>query len=223
MLSVLEWFTQVVFYLIVIPIGVGLFCWQTLTKPLRIFWLSQVVGLLITVGQSVFFTNSGRSDNYPLFYANTATDAVLMTLFFTAYLRAPLNRWAQAGCLILLLFMGWGLWYWGSSIDTVLRFSSVECCFVIVMAVLVGQRQLARAVDTRLRQQPVVWITAGTLIMNLMSLIMNLFSSQLYAYSADLYNAFYNTFAPLSNLISYVFVSIGFWKSRSILGQSTLL
>ena len=210
----LEKMFQVVLYMSIVPIGVGIYCWAYLNWPLRIFWLSLVVGLLISlIGD---YLMAKHINNHVMFYVNTATDAVLMTAFFSAFMPSPfLQKLYQWLCVGLLFFMGWGIWTWGSSLNTALRLSSIESCVVISMALLVLTNQLRQSTAVSLRRQPVVYIVVGVLVLNLFTLLLNLFGSQLYTYSARLFNLFYDTLAPLSNLLSYIFTCIGFWQSRS--------
>ncbi|MEZ0541652.1 hypothetical protein [Fibrella arboris] len=207
-----DWFTKVVFYLISVPILIGLYRWPSLIVPIRLFWCNLLVGLAITLANDLL---PHQSDNFGIYYTNTAIDAVLMTGCFTAWLSERLRWLFWVGCGAFLLLMGWGTVQWGFTLTTALRFSTIESSFVILMAVCVGVAQIRRPTQVRLRQEPIVWITVGVLIMNLMTLVLNVLGSQLYVYSADLFNIFWNTVVPLSQLTNYIFAGIGFWLSRS--------
>ncbi len=213
MIFLLNWLAQIVFYLVAIPILVGLLCWPSLTRPLRVVWFSQVVGLLITLANDFVFTH--KADNYSIYYASTALDAMLMTLFFMSYLPNRLGQVTWALCGGLLLYMAWGITQQGQSVSSVYFYSSLESCFVVLMALVVGYRILEQSVAVSLRREPMAWVVVGLLLMNLITLTMNLFSSQMVNYSAELFNLIVNTFSPLSNLGIYVFISIGFWLTRS--------
>jgi hypothetical protein len=217
MAKILEQILSISLYLVIFPIGIGLYRWPWLTRPLLIFWLSLVCGLLITLAGD--YLVSQHITNHALFYVNTAIDAVLMTCFFTAFMTRSLRWLFSGGAAAVWGYLGWSVRAHGISLTGSMQASSLETCMVVAMALVVLTGQFRQSASQSLRQQPAVYISFGVLLVNLITLVLNFGGSQLYTYSAELFNLFWDTLAPLAGLLSTLFACIGLWQSRTYIGQ----
>lgn len=211
----LEQFYGISVYLALVPLGIGLLRWHRLTKSLRAFWFVILGAFCVSLASEWFIAH--HINNHLLLYANTAVDAVLMTLFFCTLplLTGKDSYWAWGICIFFMAFMGFSVWYWGHSFQTTQLLSCTECVMVVVVILVVLRWQFTQSINRSLRRQPIVWILTGVLITNAITIVLSIFGSILYNYSGPFFNLFWDTLAPISLLIYYGFTCIGFWQSGS--------
>lgn len=194
----------------VLPVGLGLWVWRWLNRPLRAIWGTALVSVSLTVS-SVWLVNTG-GNSHGLNYMGPVAYAVLYALAFWPQIGQPLVRQSIRLFPLVPMALAAGL-FLGRGLELFMTWGYVVSdAWVLVLCLVWFREQVTYRPGDSLRATPWFWINTALLMEKLFSLLFNFTAQWLFGYNAPLFNVLFYGVTPFMNWLGAVLLCIGFWK-----------
>ncbi len=194
------------------PFLFGIFRYKYLQVQLKwIFLLFGLGGLTELV--SFIYKTLVNPNNVWIFNIYQIIETTIIIIFYSMLTQVKLKK--RLLYLFIILFTIVSV-YQISNIGSVrlndLSFS-IESIIVVLLTILNFHSILKKQVYTNILNAPIFWINSGFLIFYCGNLFLHIFSQYLQAHAI---NAFFElwVFHSMFNIILYILISIGFWKTK---------
>lgn len=209
LIDVAMYVVYVATYIIVVPVGTGLYYFKYLSKPLKVLLGSLLAALVLDI-ILLFFT---LSTTFTFLYVFTAIDVLTMTWLFSMVIR---NKKASR----ILIFLGF-LFITFIIADAFILSgyknngysNAIEKALIWATAVYYLTQLFQEDIDKNLLKQPMLWVSAGVIVYNLIGFL-DVFSKPMVTYSQNLYLQFYMIWS-IAGIIMYGCFCYAFWLCKS--------
>lgn len=201
-------------YITLIPFIIGFFTWRFFTRSEKNIFI--LIGLsVITEITSTFYGEFLNSKNISILNIYIILETILICIFYYTILLSKILK-----LIIILVTFGFVL----ISIYLILIndrniFNNVsftiESIIVTVLALLTFNDLLRNTLYPNILSAPVFWFNCGFLLFFSGNLILHLFSRFLQAHAQHVLYELWGFHSAL-NIIFYILISIGFWKTRTL-------
>ena len=195
-----------------IPLFLGVLRYRYLQNPLK--WIVLLFGIgSLTELLSLIYATSINPNNVWIFNIYQILETTIIIIFYSMLTQVKLKK--RLLYLFIILFTIVSV-YQISNIGYArlndLSFS-IESIIVVLLTILNFHSILKKQVYTNILNAPIFWINSGFLIFYFGNLFLHIFSKYLQVHAI---NAFFElwVFHSMFNIILYILISIGFWKTK---------
>lgn len=195
-----------------LPFVIGIYKKNILSKELKVLWLlitcsivTELIGYVIVYGY--------KANNVQLFNVYVIIETILISGFYYLVIQ---NKIQSLFCISLaIIFSIYAIIQLvlnpSKTLDTI--FLTTESVIVISFSIMTFHNLIKDAKFNNILSLPIFWINSAFLLFFSGNLFLHLFSQFLQEYAQK---AFYELwgFHSILNIILYVLISIGFWKTR---------
>ena len=195
-----------------IPFVLALIRKKYLTKDLKIIWLFLTIGLITDLASEIL-TFYFKLSNLEIYNIYIILETLLISFFYYLILPNKISRFLIFS--IILFFLIYSIYNVSfnpaKSLDGIIL--TIESTSIILFSVITFNEFLKNSIYSNILASPIFWINSGFLIFFSGNLFLHIFSNFLQVYEL---NAFFElwVFHSVFNIILYILISIGFWKSK---------
>ncbi len=194
------------------PFLFGIFRYKYLQVQLK--WIFLLFGLgSLTELVSFIYKTLVNPNNVWIFNFYQILETTIIIIFYSMLTQVKLKKRLLYLFIILFTIVSvYQISNIGSARLNDLSFS-IESIIVVLLTILNFHSILKKQVYTNILNAPIFWINSGFLIFYFGNLFLHIFSKYLQAHAI---NAFFElwVFHSIFNIILYILISIGFWKTK---------
>lgn len=208
LLDVAQYLTYIATYIIVVPIGVAFYFYANQSKALRIL-LGGLVCVLFVDILLLWFLES----KYTFLYIFSAIDIVMMACAYSvAVSNSRSGKIIRIAGLSVVPLIALDAFFWSGLTGNGYS-NAFEKVVVLVMAIYYLTQLLQDEEAVNLWHEPLLWISGGVLVFNLVGLC-DVFSAPMLNYSQSLYLQYYMVLC-IANIFMYGCFAYAFWYTQN--------
>lgn len=195
-------------YIIVVPIGVGIYFRKYLSPVLKLLLSALFIVLVLDLAMLFFELKSSST----FFYLFSLFDLFMMTWIFSLLIISrKISRFIVIFSVLSAIFIFVDAFYI-SGISSNGLSNALEKSYILIIAIYFLSQLFQVNIESELLKEPLFWMSVGIIAYNLVGSF-DIFNNAMLNYSQNLYLQYY-VFWSITTIFTYCSFAYAFWLSK---------